>query len=86
MAIRKYSTPVLFDLGDEGDVTVVGGGTAQGTYITESTTYQEWLALIAKNYEGPVENAPNPDADYNGDGMIDEADYHYYMDNHLYLP
>ena len=88
MAIRKYSTPVLFDLDDEGDVTVVGGGTGQGTYITANTTYSEWLQIMTHGYTGSVNSpdCPNPDADYNGDGTINEADYHYYMDNHLYNP
>lgn len=76
MAVKKYSTPVLFDLDDGGDVTVTGGGTGQGTYITENTTYEEWLSLMSSN----------PDADYDGDGDIDEDDYNYYMSNHLYDP
>ena len=78
MAIRKYSTPVLFDLGDEGDVTVVGGGTSQGTYIPEGAlTFDEWWELIAQ--EGT-----NPDANYNGDNVIDRDDYDYYIANELW--
>ncbi len=80
MAIRKYSTPVLFDLDDETETggVVVGGGTGQGTYIPEGAlTFEEWWELIAQ--EGT-----NPDANYNGDNVIDRADYDYYIANELW--
>ena len=40
-------------------------------------TYDDWWEEIAWGGE-------NPDADYNGDGVVNRDDYEYYMENELW--
>ena len=49
----------------------------QGTNVPGGMTYDEWWEDIA--WEGA-----NPDADYNGDGDVNEDDYNFYIDNELW--
>ena len=76
MIKRKYMAPVLFTLDDGGEGTVVGDGTGQGS-IPPEMTYEEWWDEIAWG-------GNNPDADYNGDGVVDVNDYNYYIENELW--
>ena len=78
MMRRKYSTPVLFEQESGGDGSVTGQGTGQGS-IPPYMTFEEW-------WKDEAWNGENPDADYNRDGKVDEADYHFYIDNHLWDP
>lgn len=75
MAKTKYISP-FFEQQDGGDGSVVGGGTGQGS-ITNQMSYEEWWVDIA--WEGE-----NTDADYNGDGVVNKADYDYYIANELW--
>lgn len=76
MSKRKYLSPVfLVSSGGAGGVS--GDGSGQGTIAPEGMTYEEWWDEIASGGD-------NPDADYNGDGVVDRADYDYYIENELW--
>ena len=75
MANKIYISPMLMDI-TPGGGEVIGDGTGQGS-IAPEMTYDEWWADIA--WEGE-----NPDADYNGDGVVDINDYNYYIENQLW--
>ena len=78
MVRRKYSTPVLYNEQESGgNGSVVGDGTGQGS-ISPYMPFEEWWEDIA--WEG--ENYP--DADYNGDGEVNRADYDYYILHELW--
>ena len=81
MANKNYISPVFMVSGG-GDGSETGAGSGQGTIPpTGALTYPEWLAEIAFSNEGPVtEDGVNPDADYNGDGFVNEEDYNYYKE------
>ncbi len=76
MIKKKYSTPFLM-ISSGGDGSETGQGSGQGTVAPQGMTYDEWWDEIAWGGE-------NPDADYNGDGSVDQLDYQYYMDNELW--
>ena len=76
MAKRIYVSPAILRL-EGGESDVIGQGTGQGTVAPEGMTYDKWWDEIAWGGE-------NPDADYNGDGTVDENDYQYYIDNELW--
>ena len=78
MAKKFYLSPMIMaaDVGEGGSGTVVGGGSGQGS-ISPQMTYEEWWDEIAWGGE-------NPDADYNHDGVVDQADYNYYIENELW--
>ena len=76
MSKKLYQSPVLLvSSGGAGNVT--GDGSSQGTLIPDGISYDEWWTDIA--WEGT-----NPDADYNGDGTVDDSDYQYYIENELW--
>ena len=76
MSKRKYLSPVfLVSSGGAGGVS--GDGSEQGTIAPEGMTYEEWWEEIAWGGE-------NPDADYNGDGVVNQDDYDYYIENELW--
>ncbi|MBQ6450566.1 MAG: hypothetical protein IJJ29_01430 [Solobacterium sp.] len=79
MLRRKYCTPIIFTQESGGDVTVIGEGTAQGSIPGQGLSFDEWWDEIAQD-------GTNPDADYNGDGEVNRADYNYYIENHLWDP
>ena len=74
MRKRQYKAPILLTSPGPGDVT--GDGSGQGTYVPYMT-YEDWWADIA--WEGT-----NLDADYNGDGKVDQDDYDYWIENELW--
>ncbi len=76
MRKRLYQAPVLL-VSSGGTGNVSGDGSSQGSIGPEGMTYDEWWDEIAWGGE-------NPDADYNGDGTVDEADYNYYIENELW--
>ncbi len=76
MSKRKYLSPVfLVSSGGAGGVS--GDGSGQGTIAPEGMTYDEWWEEVAWGGE-------NPDADYNGDGVVNQDDYDYYIENELW--
>ena len=77
MSKKKYQAPVLLDISPGGDGGVIGDGSSQGSISPGGMSYEEWLEEIAWGGE-------NPDADYNGDGEINELDYQYWLDNELW--
>ena len=74
---RLYQAPILLKLDNGGAGSETGQGSGQGTMAPDKITYSEWWNEIAWG-------GNNPDADYNGDGKVDENDYNYYMTNKLY--
>ncbi len=75
---KLFFAPLILTSTSGGAGSVIGQGTGQGTNIPgDFLTYQEWWEDIA--WEGT-----NPDADYNGDGSVNEDDYNYYIENKLY--
>lgn len=83
MIKRRYTAPLLMESSGENP-TVIGQGTGQGTNTPEGTSYDVWFEDIACGYTGPVGEAPNPDADHNGDGVVNRDDYDYYIANELW--
>ena len=79
MTRKRYQAPV-FMTSSGGDGGVTGQGSGQGSIAPQGMSYEEWWEEIA--WEG--ENLD--DADYNGDGVVDRADYDYYIANHLWDP
>lgn len=79
MLRRKYCTPIIFTQESGGDGSVVGAGTGQGSIPGQGLSFEEWWKDVA--WEGD-----NPDADYNGDGETNKADYDYYIEHHLWEP
>ena len=73
---RRYQSPI-FMISSGGPGSVSGDGSNQGSIAPQGMTYKEWWDEIA--WEGE-----NPDADYNGDGVVDQADYEYYIENELW--
>ena len=76
MIKKKYVAPFLM-VSSEGDGNETGQGSSQGTIAPEGMSFEEWWDEIAWGGE-------NPDADYNGDGIVDEGDYNYYLENELW--
>ena len=78
MTKRKYGAPFVFgvDVNPSGG-TVIGEGTGQGSIAPEGMTYERWWVEIAWG-------GKNPDADYDQDGDIDEEDYEYWLEEHLW--
>ena len=76
MVNKLYRTPIVF-LVDEGEGSETGNGSGQGTNFAEGMTYDEWWEVIAKK-------GTNPDADYNGDNVVNIDDYNYYIENELW--
>ena len=72
---RIYESPILF-LENGGDDHVIGQGSGQGS-IPPEISYDEW-------WEDTAWGGTNPDADYNGDGVVDRADYEYYIAHELW--
>lgn len=77
MSKKKYQAPVLLDISSGGNGGVIGDGSSQGSISPGGMSYEEWWEEIAWRGE-------NPDADYNGDGEVDELDYQYWLDNELW--
>lgn len=76
MKKKYYYTPILkVSSGGSGNET--GEGTGQGSIGPEGMTFDEWWDEVAWSGE-------NPDADYNGDGVVDRDDYDYYIENELW--
>ncbi len=85
MMKRKYGAPVLFDLDDGGNGTVIGQGTGQGSLGPYGMTYEEWFEDLCWGIFGSVdEDGANPDCDYNGDGYVNEDDWDYWFDNQMW--
>ncbi len=76
MIKKKYVAPFLM-VSSGGDGNETGQGSSQGTIAPEGMSFEEWWDEIAWGGE-------NPDADYNGDGIVDEGDYNYYLENELW--
>lgn len=76
---RKYGAPFVFGVEGSSSGSVVGDGSGQGSIAPEGMTWEEWLEEIAWGYTGDIADAPNPDADRNGDKVIDYDDYLYYL-------
>lgn len=76
MIKRRYQTPILMVSGG-GAGGETGQGSGQGSIAPEGMSFEEWWEDIAWGGE-------NPDADYNGDGIVDEDDYNYYIENELW--
>lgn len=69
----------------EDGSSVTGKGSGQGTIAPEGMSYEEWLEEIAWGIEGSIdEDGANPDADYNGDGLVNRDDFDYYIENKLW--
>ena len=73
---RRYQSPI-FMISSGGDDNVPGDGTGQGSIAPQGMTYEEWWEEVAWGGE-------NPDADYNGDGEINQEDYDYYIEHELW--
>ena len=71
-----YQAPIILQ-SSGGNASVIGDGSGQGTIAPEGMTYEEWWDEIAWGGD-------NPDADYNGDGTVNEDDYKYYIENELW--
>lgn len=76
MTRKRYQAPV-FMTSSGGDSGVTGQGSGQGSIAPQGMTYDEWWEEIAWGGD-------NPDADYNGDGEVNEDDYNYYIENELW--
>lgn len=77
MKKNLYVAPVIWESESGGNPTVIGEGSGQGSIAPDGMTFEEWWTDIA--WEGE-----NPDADYNGDGVVNQADWQYYIDNELW--
>ena len=77
---RRYQSPI-FMISSGGGGSEFGDGSNQGSIIPDpqegAMPFDEWWTDIA--WEGD-----NPDADYNGDGTVNQADYEYYIENELW--
>lgn len=61
---KLWNFPVINPLNDEGDSTVVGGGTGQDTTDDPyPCSFNDWMTLFQDNYDGDE------------DGIIDFEDY-----------
>lgn len=78
MGAKLYFSPVFMVAGG-GSKSVTGEGTGQGTNYPEGLSYEDWLEEIAAD-------GNNPDADYDGNGTVDQSDWEYYNENHLWDP
>lgn len=74
---KLFFAPLILTSTSGGNGTVIGQGTGEGSVGPEGMTYEDWWDEIAWGGE-------NPDADYNGDGQVNEDDYKYYLDNELW--
>lgn len=72
---KLFLTPLILTSANGGNVS--GGGSSQGSLGPEGMTYDEWWEEVAWGGE-------NPDADYNGDGVVNQADWEYYIENELW--
>ena len=77
MMNNKYKPPIIIQLSGGGAGSETGDGSNQGSIPPEGMTYDDWWDEIAWGGE-------NPDADYNGDGVVDEKDYQFFIDNELW--
>ena len=68
-----YQAPIILQ-SSGGNASVIGEGSGQGTAAPEGMSFDDWWLEIA--WEGE-----NPDADYNGDGVVDQKDYEYWIEN-----
>lgn len=76
MSKKRYQAPILLDV-EPGQSGVIGDGSSQGSISPGGMSYEDWWDEIAWGGE-------NPDADYNGDGEVDELDYQYWLDNEMW--
>lgn len=74
---KLFFAPLILTSTSQGDPTVIGQGTGEGSVGPQGMTYEEWWDEIAWG-------GGNPDADYNGDGEVNRADYDYYIENELW--
>ena len=81
---KLFFAPLILS-SSSGNPTVIGQGSGQGTGMPQGMSWEEWSKEIAWGLiDVKVEDGANPDADYNGDGVVNRADYDYYIENELY--
>lgn len=74
---KLFFAPLILSSTSGGSETVIGQGTGEGTGMPQGMSYEDWWDEIAWG-------GGNPDADYNGDGVVDRDDYDYYIENELW--